>query len=660
MNRPAGLPQARWNPAPSIIPEAPRTLGPFANFCPKLPRCPELECVRGLLPAGAFASAELRAAEVGVGADRVLITHGLIDEQSYLSALGRELGIAFEPLGDKPREACALTDRGLIEGVRRGLLWFDIHGRRTLVIAPRERSVRRLLEALPPNSKLTSRIRLTTCEQMTRFANQHAERTLRRQASNALRTERPDLSAGTGQGRSIATAVLVAAIAVFALLMHGAVAAAIDIALGIVFLAWTILRLLGIVSRRSLPHTPPRVSDSQLPIYSVVIALYREAAAVDGLIEALRKLNYPRERLDIKLILEPDDHTTQSAVAAMRLTAPFEVLIAPQGEPRTKPKALNAALLFARGDFIAIYDAEDRPEPDQLRLALEAFLAGDNLACVQARLTIDNTSDSWLTRLFTAEYAGLFDVFLPGLAAWRLPIPLGGSSNHFRTDVLRKIGAWDPYNVTEDADLGMRLARRGYRTAVIQSTTYEEAPASFFPWLKQRTRWCKGWLQTWLVHMRSPRTLLRELDWRGFAVFQLLVGGTVLAALVHSLFVAKLMWEFAAAAGEPAAMATMAPHAAFLAIGYLVFIAISLVGLFRRRLLRCGWALVLLPVYWVLLSLAAWRALYQLVSNPYRWEKTEHGLARTSRLAQHPGGSPQVVRDTGADRLPLRRAAASY
>jgi cellulose synthase/poly-beta-1,6-N-acetylglucosamine synthase-like glycosyltransferase len=348
--------------------------------------------------------------------------------------------------------------------------------------------------------------------------------------------------------------------------------------------------------------------------------------------------DYPAEKLDIKLVLEPDDIDTQLALAEMNLTAPFEVVIAPNEGPRTKPKALNAVLPFARGRFIAVYDAEDRPEASQLRLALEAFTAGDaRLACVQARLTIDNTSDSWLTRLFTAEYAGLFDVFLPGLAAWRLPLPLGGSSNHFRTSVLRDTGAWDPYNVTEDADLGMRIARLGYRTAVIQSTTYEEAPARFGPWLKQRTRWCKGWMQTWLVHMRSPRRLKRELGWLGFSVFQLLVGGTVLAALVHSLFVTELLLEFAAAvvANEPAPLTTVGFHAITLVLGYIVSIVLGLLGLFRRGLMGCAWALILIPVYWVLLSLAAWRALFQLIRDPYRWEKTEHGLARTSRLAQH-------------------------
>ena len=227
--------------------------------------------------------------------------------------------------------------------------------------------------------------------------------------------------------------------------------------------------------------------------------------------------------------------------------------------------------------------------------------------------------------------------------------------------MLRETGAWDPYNVTEDADLGIRIARLGYRTAVIQSTTYEEAPVHFRPWLKQRTRWFKGWMQTWLVHIRSPRLLKRELGWLGFGVFQLLVGGTVLAALVHSLFLAELVIEFSAgvAAKEPAALIAVGLHAIALVIGYLVSIVLGMLGLFRRGLLGCDWALVLVPLYWILLSIAAWRALIQLVSDPYRWEKTEHGLARTSRLAQRRNDAPPVVTDSAAGRPPPRRAAAS-
>ena len=216
------------------------------------------------------------------------------------------------------------------------------------------------------------------------------------------------------------------------------------------------------------------------------------------------------------------------------------------------------------------------------------------------------------------------------MARWRVPLPLGGSSNHFRTAVLREAGAWDAYNVTEDADLGMRLARFGYTTGVIASTTYEEAPARLRPWLKQRTRWFKGWMQTWMVHMRQPATLLRELGPMNFAVFQLVVGGSVLAALVHGVF--ALAVALKVAAGGLAAFPIL--HAGALFAGYLVSAALGATGLARRGLLARAWILLLTPLYWVLLSVAAWRALIQLAVDPHRWEKTEHGLALTSRRGQ--------------------------
>jgi cellulose synthase/poly-beta-1,6-N-acetylglucosamine synthase-like glycosyltransferase len=302
----------------------------------------------------------------------------------------------------------------------------------------------------------------------------------------------------------------------------------------------------------------------------------------------------------------------------------------PAAGPRTKPKALNVALPFARGSFTVIYDAEDRPESDQLRHALEAFrTGGEKLACVQARLCIDNTDDSWLTRLFTAEYAGQFDVFLGGLAALHLPLPLGGSSNHFRTATLRKIGAWDAYNVTEDADLGMRLARLGYRSGLIASTTYEEAPAALGPWLRQRTRWLKGWIQTWSIHMRQPLRLKRELGLPGFLTLQLIVGGNVLAALVHPLF--SVAFVYAAVQDTSLWLTTI--YGSSVLCGYVASAALGWLGLARRGLLIKAWALLLTPLHWLLLSLAAWRALYQLIVCPYAWEKTAHGLAKSSRRA---------------------------
>jgi glycosyltransferase XagB len=359
----------------------------------------------------------------------------------------------------------------------------------------------------------------------------------------------------------------------------------------------------------------------------------------------------------VKLVLEQDDHATRAAVSQLRLGAPFQVIVAPDIGPRTKPKALNIALAFARGEFTAVYDAEDRPEPDQLRRAVAAFNADPRLACVQARLTIDNTEDGWLARLFTAEYAGLFDVLLPAIAARGLPLPLGGSSNHFRTADLRAVGGWDAHNVTEDADLGMRLARFGYRTGVIDSTTYEEAPARLVPWLKQRTRWFKGWMQTWLVHMREPRRLYRELGFAGFAAFQLLVGGNVLAALVHPLF-AALVAVSLIADGLHGLRALGTLYGTIFVAGYAASAAIGAVGLHRRGLLSSAPWLALMPLHWLLLSAAAWRGLHQLVSDPQRWEKTEHGHARTSRGAAAIGSLTVGVRYTAAGRRPLPRAAA--
>ena len=270
-------------------------------------------------------------------------------------------------------------------------------------------------------------------------------------------------------------------------------------------------------------QAPAHVSSSppidQFPRYSIIVPLRSEARVVDQLLSAIERLNYPREKLDVILVVEADDHETRAAITVRRHRIPILVIPVPPTNPGTKPKALSVALPFARGMFTVIYDAEDRPEPDQLQQALRAFhSAGADLACVQARLRID-TRTSWLARFFIAEYAGHFDVFLPKLAALGLPLPLGGSSNHFKTEILRKIGGWDAYNVTEDADLGMRLARFGYRSDVIDSTTHEEAPADIRRWLGQRTRWLKGWMQTWLVHMREPRRLFRELGLGGFLTF---------------------------------------------------------------------------------------------------------------------------------------------
>jgi cellulose synthase/poly-beta-1,6-N-acetylglucosamine synthase-like glycosyltransferase len=619
------LPVARRSIAATIEGAARRSRSAF----------PELDCIRDRLSIGVIAAAERRALSIGTGADRVLIAHGVIDEDSYAMALARWLGWSYETFERSDRACCPLSDSGLVKAASTGLIPFIVNGQLQFVIAPR--SVRQLLNYAEKNPGV--RFRITSQARLNRFIADAAGAALGARAAESLRDRWPDLSSGVPNRRSWIALWSVLALFITAwLTIPGPTIALTETTLAAFFLAWLALRLFGcfIPAKRG---ERLRLTDRSLPVYTIIVALYREACSVAELVASLRSLDYPPEKLDIKLVIEPDDDDTWAALQGLGLAAPFEVIVAPDAGPRTKPKALNAALPFAKGTFTVIYDAEDRPEPDQLRRALERFLTEtDDVACVQARLTIDNTNDGWLARLFTAEYAAQFDLFLPGLARMQLPLPLGGSSNHFCTEVLREIGAWDPYNVTEDADLGMRLARFGYRSAMIESTTYEEAPARLRPWIRQRTRWFKGWMQTWMVHMRHPIRLMRQLGIKSFLTFQLVVGGNVLAALIHPVFAGIML--YALAADVPLFGVNGIPREltwafmATLAAGYLVTVVVGLHGLKRRGLLTSAWWLGLVIIHWLLLSLAAWRAAFQLVLDPHRWEKTEHGLAQSSRLAR--------------------------
>ncbi|MDE3077489.1 MAG: glycosyltransferase, partial [Chloroflexota bacterium] len=274
-----------------------------------------------------------------------------------------------------------------------------------------------------------------------------------------------------------------------------------------------------------------------LPVYTILVPLYEETEVLARLVRAIDRLDYPKPKLDVKLLLEEDDEETILAARQAGLPRHFQLVIVPRGQPKGKPKACNYGLIYARGDFVVIYDAEDLPERDQLKKALVAFAKGDDkLACVQAKLNYFNRDQNLLTRWFTTEYSMWFDLFLPGLDASHAPIPLGGTSNHFRTQRLRELGAWDPYNVTEDADLGARLFKVGWKTAVMDSTTYEEANSQIYNWIRQRSRWVKGYIQTYLVHMRNPVLLLRQLGLKDFFSFQMVIAGTFIGFLANPVF----------------------------------------------------------------------------------------------------------------------------
>ncbi len=332
-------------------------------------------------------------------------------------------------------------------------------------------------------------------------------------------------------------------------------------------------------------------------------------------------------------MLEADDLATLEAVQAERLSDRFEVLLAPPGWPRTKPRALNIALRFALGEFLVIYDAEDEPEPGQLREAAETFRsAAASVGCLQARLAIDNEADSWLTRLFALEYAALFDVINPGLARLGLPIALGGTSNHFRVEALRRVNGWDAWNVTEDIDLGIRLARFGYTVGVIGSTTFEEAPHRLRAWLGQRRRWQKGWMVTLQTHSRDPARMFAQAGlFSALTVFALLCG-TILSSLLWPVFAVGLLLD--GLYGPLLAPRTPTEHAwsvlalVVVASGTLSLLWPAAIAVRRRGLARTAAWLALLPAYLVMLSYATWAALFEMMGRPHAWTKTEHGLAK--------------------------------
>jgi cellulose synthase/poly-beta-1,6-N-acetylglucosamine synthase-like glycosyltransferase len=384
----------------------------------------------------------------------------------------------------------------------------------------------------------------------------------------------------------------------------------------------------------------PTVSPSRdWPVYTVLCPMYRETAVLGQLVDAMNALDYPSESLEVLLLLEADDVETIAFARSMALPATFQVVVVPDTLPKTKPKACNHGLTIARGEFVVIFDAEDVPEADQLKKAATAFgRMSTRVACLQAPLNFYNPRQNVLTRLFTAEYSLWFDLMLRGLQQLGGPIPLGGTSNHFRTRVLRGLGGWDPYNVTEDADLGIRLYRQGFRTGMLNSTTYEEANPRVRNWIRQRSRWIKGYLQTFLVHTRGGWDLRRTRD-PHFLTFLLIIGGKVLVNFINPLMWALTIGYFAFRPVLGTAIESVYPAWVFypavltLVAGNLLFVYTFLLGSARRGnhdLIKYG---LLAPFYWLLMSVAAVKALAQLIAKPHYWEKTVHGLHLSTEAA---------------------------
>ncbi len=563
----------------------------------------ELDCLRRVLAPELLRAAEARARKLGIGADRVLIQQGVIDEEAYLKRLAFHTGIAIENFSEIGRGNSLPRDREILQAAELCLIRLRRNGRLVWTLAPRHLAARALCRLIVTYPELTERLRLASSSRLQQFLLHRTDDVLGRAACNGLRRRFPRMSAAPAAvarprwRRHLQRSKGPLGLAALMLLPPIIALDAWSVMLALWFLAFIGVRLIGSFVPRLPQKKMRRLPDHQLPVYTVIAALYREAKSVASLMQAIDAFDYPREKLQVILALEPDDLATRAAIARLGPMPHVQVLIASALGPKTKPKALNCALPFARGSFTAV---------------------------------------------FAAEYAGQFDVFLPGLAAMRMPLPLGGSSNHFRTAVLREVGGWDSYNVTEDADLGFRLARFGYRSITFDSTTEEEAPIRFKAWLGQRSRWMKGWMQTWGVHMREPMRLWRQAGPRGFLTLNVIVGGNVLTALAYPILVIELAaYLVTSITGGTSGLfftGSLAPlHIATIAAGFASTVLIGLTGLARRGRLRSGWILALTPFYWACLSIAAWRALRELWRDPYRWEKTEHGLTRSRPITAPPG-----------------------
>jgi glycosyltransferase XagB len=615
----------------------------------QVPNIPlSLVCLhRAGTPPDRLLAAARMGASLNVTPEQVMLCEGWIDERAYYRALARWLGLGFI---DEPFELGkgAHYPQSIVAGIAQSADgdW---------VCAPEGRRIEML--ARFGRRATPVRVRITTPSNMRHSVEQAFARDAAREASGEL--ARKDAQACAASKPAFAQsatfiAIMVAVLACLTLTgpLHFVLSSLVSVLVG----AAILLRLMACAASSRPLERPASLHDDDLPTYTIIVALHRESAIVRPLVGALDAIDYPRAKLDIKLVIEEDDVGTRRALEALDLPPRYHIIVAPDGAPRTKPRALNIALAQARGELVTVYDAEDEPKPDQLRKAAAVFAAAPaNVGCLQGRLSIDNFRDGWIPTLFAIEYAALFEVMNRGLSTLDAPVALGGTSNHFRAAALRDVGGWDAWNVTEDIDLGFRLARHGYSVGALDSSTHEEAPARLRAWINQRRRWFKGWIQTLFTHTRSPRRLVQEAGPARAAGALLLVTGSLIGPMFGPAFALGLAMSIAS--GDMFAHESLAGLIASMlwcsvcAGGVASALWPAWVGLKRRGLLHLAIFLPLLPVYWALMSLAAWWALIDFIRNPFYWAKTDHGHAKTSW--RRDPRSPEL---THVSRLPSVRA----
>lgn len=600
---------------------------------------------RNVLSIGDLSNAKYAARRNQTTIQNELIAQGCIHSNTHFKALADELGLKYQ---DKINPASIIKSPSIdVLLKRRGPLRIDCGSENLTLVSPTITEFARFEKLFALKPELRHSFAITTPE-LTRDAVWRLDSHERvKKTIDTLPQNHPQMSAKhlLTSWQSFFFGLLAAGFVMFIYFEPGLLSYGLHIVLSMMYLSFNMLKLsAGFFPIVDAPKIWTHPNEEDLPTYTILIALYNEAPIAAQLIKAMSRLKWPISKLDIKLICEADDHDTIDAIKACSPAPQFEIVVVPDMQPKTKPKALQYAMHGARGDFIAVYDAEDQPNPNQLLEAYDWFRAsGDDLACMQAPLVISNTASGWLPALFGLEYAGLFRRLIPLLNHYGLPIPLGGTSNHFRKSALLAAGGWDPCNVTEDADLGIRLYRMGYKTGVLRRPTLEHAPDKINVWIKQRTRWFKGWMQTWLVFMRHPIQLTKSVGFIGFITMQILVAGMLVAALAHPfafIFIAYTLFQIITAQTADITSTDLA----FMGIdlfnligGYLIFIFVGWRALIphEKKTIKRRW-LFLPPVYWILMSVASWRALSQLPKKSQVWEKTPHKPISKSRTLKRP------------------------
>jgi glycosyltransferase XagB len=599
-------------------------------------RLGDLLCEAGDVSRGRLVGALAEQLHSGGRLGEVLAARGDVPAAAVTRALGRQFGMGLVQEGAEPvRELPAAEARALRAVVLEGRApdrpaLVAIADPTTADLARLRRRLQRPVDARLGDDATVDRLL------MRAYAEDDAA-----DAIHMLRDEVPELSAfrtslSPAQIRWIA---ILAFSACLGLLAAPALTTMILAGLATVFFVLsTGARLYAAVKGWSTASTVNPAADEiaaiderTLPMYTVLLPLYKEkASTLATLFAALSRMDYPKHKLDGLLLIEADDGQTREAINEVGQPPWARMIEIPAGTPKTKPRAMAFGLRYAKGEIVAVYDAEDKPEPDQLKKATWGFARADaSLACLQAKLAYYNPRQNLLTRWFTLEYDSWFNIFLPGLHRLGAPIPLGGTSNHFRRTSLDECLGWDPYNVTEDADLGLRFARFGMTTAMLESTTGEEANSQVMNWLRQRSRWSKGYMQTVLVHTRRPGKLVRELGLKASIGFLLTLGSPVVSALLSPIFWTLLaLWVVA----TPNWVAAMFPGPIYylaalsLLIGNFFLVFLSLCAAVGRGHDDLAPYALLMPAYWVLMSIATYMALVELFVRPHHWHKTEHAL----------------------------------